>query len=141
MSPQDRTFLMTAIMGDIAQITLGQRAEKGGPAINSFGVMLVQERYHARDQANQLAKAEGVTPPDQTSQKSSRDRSRLEKLSGPQFNYAFIKYIITADRSAIKAYRREAQGRGPVAELARATLPSLQEQLRALRYPLISHAK
>jgi len=129
-SPQDRTFLMTAIMGDNAQITLGQMAEKGGPAINDFGVMLVQERNRARDQANQLAKAEGMTASDQPSEPASREQAKLDKLSGPQFNYAFVKYMITADRTAIRAYRREALRRGPVAELARSTLPSLQKQLR-----------
>jgi hypothetical protein len=59
-----------------------------------------------------------------------RERAKLEQLAGPEFNFAFVKYMITADRKAIKAYSREAQGRGPIAELARSTLPSLRKQLR-----------
>jgi len=128
-SQQDRTFLMKAILADNAQITLGQMAEKGGAAINDFGVMLVQQRNAARDQANQLAKTEGLTPSDQPSLMASREHARLATLSGPQFNYEFVKYMIAADRKAIRAYRREARGRGPVAALARSTLPSLQNQL------------
>jgi len=130
VSPQDRSFLMKAIMGDTAQIALGQRAEKGGPAINSLGVMLVQERNQARDRADQLAKTEGFAPPQTTSQKASREYAKLDRLSGPQFNHAFVKYIVKADRTAIGAYRREARGQGPVADLARSSLPSLQKQLR-----------
>lgn len=126
----DRTFLISAIMGDNAQIALGQMAEKGGAAINSLGVMLVQECNQSRDQARKLAKAQGMVPPEQVSPKASQDYAKLEQLSGPQFNTAFIRYMIKADRKAIRAYRREAKGQGPVANLARSTLPSLQAQLR-----------
>jgi putative membrane protein len=119
-----------AIMDDNAEIMFGQMAEKRGPAINTLGVMLVQDHMQARDRADKIAKAEGLALPTQLSSSASQQRLKLEKLSGPQFNYQFVRYIIKDHRRAITAYRREGKKIGPVAGLARSTLPDLEKHLR-----------
>ena len=50
-------------MGDTAELMFGELAEKRGPALKDFGVMLVQDHTPARDQASSLAKSDGVEPP------------------------------------------------------------------------------
>ncbi len=55
---------------------------------------------------------------------------KLGRLSGSRFNYAFVRFIIKDHKKAIAAYREEGREVGPVAELARSTLPLLEKHLR-----------
>jgi putative membrane protein len=117
-------------MGDESEILLGKLAETRGAAIKDFAVALVQDHIQARDQADQLARSEGMTPPTQPTPAAKRELAKLQGLSGPGFDYEFVHYEIKDHRRDIRAYRRAAAKGGPVGDLAHATLPVLQKHLR-----------
>jgi putative membrane protein len=131
LAPKDARFLKKAIMGDDAEIKFGELAEKRGPAVRDFGVMLVQDHTQARDQATALATSGGLAPLSGLSPAASREYAKLSGLGGPQFDIEFTRYMIKDHRKDIAEFRKEAKGEGPVADLARSTLPVLQKHLKA----------
>lgn len=131
LKPRDAEFLKEAIMGDNAEIKFGELAEKSGPAVKDFGVMLVQDHTQARDQAVALAKSNGVPVPQGLPPAAGREYAKLQKVAGgPQFDVAFTRYMVKDHRKDVKEFRDEAKRSGPVADLARATVPVLEKHLK-----------
>jgi hypothetical protein len=60
----DQAFLTDAIQGNLAEISMGQLAQKNGGSdgVRSFGQMLVEDHSAANEKAKSLAQAQGVTP-------------------------------------------------------------------------------
>ena len=132
---QDRAFLTKAMKGDNSEVMLGQLAQQRGMSqgIRDFGGMLVTDHSHARDQASQLAGSMGVSAPTDPMAQAARERRKLERLSGPAFDHEFARYMVVDHTKDIADFRREADGHGPVADLARNTLPDLHKHLNLAR--------
>jgi predicted outer membrane protein len=60
----NQAFLTDAIQGNLAEISMGQLAQKNGGSdgVRSFGQMLVEDHSAANEKAKSLAQAQGVTP-------------------------------------------------------------------------------
>jgi putative membrane protein len=54
---------------------------------------------------------------------------RLSKLSGGQFD-KFVKAMVTDHKKDIAKYEKEAKSKGPLADFAKETLPTLQHHLQ-----------
>lgn len=55
---------------------------------------------------------------------------RLSKLSGAQFDqHQFVKAMVTDHKEDIAKYEKEAKSKGPLADFAKDTLPTLQHHL------------
>jgi hypothetical protein len=72
----------------------------------------------------------GVTLPQEpnTTQKSEHDR--LSKLSGAQFDNQFVRAMVTDHKKDIAKYEKEAKSKGPLADFAKETLPTLEHHLQ-----------
>ncbi|MDB5442271.1 MAG: putative outer membrane protein [Phenylobacterium sp.] len=128
---QDRHFLMDAIRGDNSEMMLGQMAaERGASAgVRDYGRMLHDDHLHARDAAVRVAGRLGVPDTSEMMPEARQEAQKLRRLSGPAFDREFVRYMAKDHRKDVAEFRREAHGRGPVAELAQATLPDLQKHL------------
>ena len=132
----DKAFLAKAIKGDNSEVMLGQLAQQQGASqgTKDFGTMLVTDHGHARDEASQLAGSLGAPAPTDPMGEAIRERHRLEHLSGPAFDHELARYMVEDHTKDIADFRREADhGHGPVADLARKTLPDLHKHLDMAR--------
>ena len=99
--------------------------------MKDFGKMLEQDHGEHSQKVQGKAQELGVTPPQEpsTTQKSMYDR--LSKLSGAQFDqHQFVKAMVTDHKEEIAKYEKEAKSKGPLADIAKDTLPTLQHHLQ-----------
>lgn len=131
----DRHFLGKAIRGDNSEMMLGRMAANRAldPRVREFGRMLHDDHAQARDQAMPLARQFGVMDTEDVAPEARNEARRLRHLHGRAFDHEFTRYMVHDHRKDIRDFRREANEHGPVARLARDTLPTLEKHLdRAL---------
>jgi putative membrane protein len=51
-------------------------------------------------------------------------------LPGPQFDRQFAKDMVVDHKQAISKYEKEAKSKGPLADFAQQTVPTLQKHLQ-----------
>jgi len=129
-SPQD--FLQDAIQGDNSEIMLGQIAtqKSSNPRVQQYGQTLVADHSEAKQQANDVAKSLGVTPPDRPMTEAQDEQTKLSKLSGAAFDRDFLDGMVKDHEKVIKEFEDQAKAnQGPTSDLAAKQLPVLQKHL------------
>ena len=83
----DKTFLAEAVQINLAEISVGQLAQKNGGSdkVKSFGKMLVDDHTASNTKATSIAQANGVTPPTEPKAADKKKYDELKKLSGAEF--------------------------------------------------------
>jgi len=137
LSPADRKFLTSAAEGGLAEVQMGQLAQQKGttPAIKNFGQELVTDHSKANSELQQVASSVGVTLPTQPNAQQKAQYDKLSKMSGAQFDHAFVNYQIKDHEKDIAEFQREAKtGSNPaVKNFAAQTVPALQKHLQTAR--------
>ena len=135
-APTDaRTFVDHAAQDGLAEVELGKLAtEKATSAdVKQFGQRMVDDHSKANDELTKLASSKGISAPTEvTNPKHKSLMSRLEKLSGKEFDRAYIQAMVGDHEHAVGAFRSFA-AHGQDAELkawAERTLPTLEEHER-----------
>ncbi|MBV9420429.1 MAG: DUF4142 domain-containing protein [Alphaproteobacteria bacterium] len=129
-SPQN--FIQKAIQGDNSEVMLGRLAQRNAvsPAVRDFGRMLVNDHSNARGEAMRVAYMLRVRPTDSVAPEALRERDRLSRLSGREFDREFVRYMIDDHRKDIADFREEMrEDHGPASRLAERQLPTLQRHL------------
>ena len=129
----DKRFLQDAAMGGLHEVALGKLAvEKGSSdAVKQFGQKMMDDHVKVNDEVKQVAAAGGVNVPDALDSKHQSRVDKLAKLSGADFDKAYIKDQLKYHQQNVKEFQQEAQY-GSVAEvknLASKALPTLQKHL------------
>jgi putative membrane protein len=120
------------MQGDLAEMNVGKLAQEKAQSegVKDFGKMLEEDHGEHSQKVQGKAQELGVTPPQEpnTTQKSMYDR--LSKLSGAKFDQQFGKAMVTDHKEDIAKYEKEAKSKGPLADFAKDTLPTLQHHLQ-----------
>jgi putative membrane protein len=132
LAKADQTFLEEAVQGDLAEINMGKLAQQKGQSqdVKNFGQMLEQDHGQHLQKAKQAAEQMGMTPPSEPNAKQKKMYDQLSSLSGPQFDRQFAQGMVTDHKEHIGKYEKQAKSKGPVADLAQQTLPTLQKHLQ-----------
>jgi putative membrane protein len=132
-SKADQAFVKEAIEGDMAEVKMGELAQQKGQSqdVKQLGQMLQQDHSQHLQQAQQMAQQLGVTPPTQPNAKQKQAYDRLSKMTGAQFDKAFAKDAVKDHKADIAKYQKEAKSKGPLAQFAEQTVPTLQKHLQA----------
>jgi putative membrane protein len=107
----DPTIVAIFDAANTADIETGKLAAERGAsnAVRQFGAMLARDHRAVRQQGRDLAKKLGVTPtppPDQTSARGhAAALKKLSKLSGSDFDRAFLQHEETFHRDVIGAVK------------------------------------
>jgi putative membrane protein len=132
-SPEDdATFLKTAIGIDLAEIDVGNLAQKNGGSdmVKQFGSMLVADHTKDRDAVMALAKKMSVEIPNAPSTDDQATYKRLSALSGADFDKAFGDAMAKGHKAAIALYTDKSGDQGSsLASYAKDTIPTLQKHL------------
>jgi putative membrane protein len=132
MTQMEQHFLAEAIQGDLAEVNMGKLAQEKGQAddVKQFGQMLQQDHGDHLKKAEQMAQQLGVTPPNSPNAKQQAMHEKLEKLSGSTFDKEFKQAMVKDHQEDIAKYRREAKSKGPLAQFAQETIPTLEKHLK-----------
>jgi len=96
LSAADKTFMTKAAQGGMAEVELGQLATQKGQSddVKKFGQRMVDDHSKANDQLKSLASEKGVTLPTSLDAKDRALKDRLSKMSGAQFDKAYMQAMV-----------------------------------------------
>ena len=106
VSDQDRTFIEKATRGNLAEIKVGGLAVERGSSksVRDFGQRLVDDHTKANEDLRTLAREKGVDVPTSVSPDQKAVYDRLSKLSGREFDQAFMKQMASDHKEAISLF-------------------------------------
>jgi putative membrane protein len=130
----DQHFLMEAAKGGMAEVELGKLASEKASSdqVKQFGKRMVDDHGKANDELKSLAQSKNITLPTSVDAKDKAFADRLSKMSGDQFDRAYMQHMLADHRKDVNAFRTESQsGKDPeVKAWAAKTLPTLEEHLK-----------
>ena len=132
LAKSDTAFLTEAIQINLAEISVGDLAQKNGGSddVKSFGKMLVDDHTASNMKATSLAQSNGVTPPTEPKAADKQKHDELAKLSGADFDREFAKAMVKGHEEAISKFEAASKGEDDIAKFAQETLPTLQKHLK-----------
>jgi predicted outer membrane protein len=131
----DKSFIQNAAHANLEEVELGRlAAEKAAdPDVKAFGQKMADDYGKAHDQLKQVATAVHVVLPSGLTMKARSEKSRLEKLSGPEFDRAYILVMVKDHEKDIQDFAREAKrdmAPASLKNLAAAQLSTLKDHLK-----------
>ena len=134
MSAQDKDFLMDAAMGGLMEVELGRMATQQGmsDAVKQFGQRMVDDHSKANQELMSLASSKGITLPTTIDEKHRKDMTKLQGLSGAEFDRAYSKMMQSDHKKDVSEFEKQStRGTDPdLKAFASKTLPTLQEHLQ-----------
>jgi len=133
----EKRFVKDALLGGMTEVELGKVAleKASGDAVKQFAQKMMDDHSKANEELKQLAAKEGINVPDALDSKRQSRIDKLAKLSGADFDRAYIKDQVKDHQNDVREFQAEAQnGNDPgVKEFASKTLPVLEEHLRMVK--------
>jgi len=122
---------------DMAQEQMGQLAAQKSQSddVKQFGEKMAQIHEQLTNQLTPVAKKLGVDQPKQPSKKDRQQIEKMQSLSGPDFDAAFIKAMLKDQQDDLKGFQNEASAaQDPnVQQLAKMDMPVLNQHLQILQ--------
>ena len=133
VSSADKAFVDKAASGGMAEIEMSKLAQQkaSNDQVKQFGTHMVDDHTHAADELKQVATSKGLTLPSDIDAQHKSKMARLEKLSGAQFDRAYMDDMVADHKAVVAEFAKQAKS-GSDADLksfASKTLPTLQEHL------------
>jgi putative membrane protein len=129
----DKKFVENAALGGMAEVELGKLATQkaSSDAVKQFGQKMVDDHSKANDQLKEIASKENISIPASLDSKHQSRIEKLSKLSGPDFDKAYVKDQLKDHKKDVSQFKSEAEnGSNPnIKQFASTTLPILQEHL------------
>lgn len=130
----DQSFLREAAAGGLAEVELGQLAaeKSSNPDVRKFAERMVADHSKANDQLKNIAAQKGIDLPTEPSAKHKATKEQLSKLSGDEFDKAYMSNMLSDHKQDVAAFRKEStEGKDPaLKEFATKTLPTLEDHLK-----------
>src|SRR5262249_55511746 len=128
----DQSFVLEAAKGGMAEVELGKLAEEkaSSPEVKKFGQRMADDHGKANDELKSLAQSKNITIP-ASDTKEQKLHDQLSKLSGSEFDKAYMKAMVADHKKDVNAFRKESQsGKDPELKAwAAKTLPTLEDHL------------
>jgi putative membrane protein len=129
----DTHFVTTAAEGGLAEVKLGELAKQKGSnqSVTSFGDQMVKDHTEANNELKSIASSKGIKVPESLNAKDQALYDRLSKLSGGQFDRAYISAMVKDHEEDISEFRRISRTAKDqeIKSFASKTLPTLEHHL------------
>jgi len=136
VTPKDSKFATAAAEGGIAEIELSKLAQQktADAQIKSFAATMVTDHSKAGDSLSVVAKKKNITLPNTMDADHQKKFDDLNKLTGADFDKAYVKTMIDDHKGALKLMRDEAKDGddADVKAFATKTAPIVQMHLDAI---------
>jgi putative membrane protein len=130
----DQQFVTKAAQGGMAEVALGQLAASKGTndAVKQFGQKMADDHGKANDELKSIAQQKGITLPTDLNAKDKAEQARLEKLSGAEFDKAYMSHMVKDHKKDVAEFQKESSSGkdSDVKQWAGKTLPTLQSHLQ-----------
>ncbi|MCU1274495.1 MAG: outer membrane protein, partial [Bryobacterales bacterium] len=134
LSSNDADFIRKAAKGGLAEVELGRLAQQkaASDVVKRFGQRMEQDHSKANQELQQLASSKGATVPQSLDDKDAAERDRLSKLSGGEFDAAYMREMVKDHLEDVSEFQRETNNGQDldVKAFASKMLPILQDHLR-----------
>ena len=134
VSNETQTFMEKAATSGMLEVKLGELArEKANAAeVKDFGEQMVTDHSEANDKLKALAQEKSVTLPNALTAKQQNEVDRLSKLSGDEFDQAYMKLMTKDHKKDIKTFEKASKSvtDPAVQDFASQTLPTLKKHLQ-----------
>jgi putative membrane protein len=106
---QDKLFLRTAVEGGLLEVKLGELAAQKGstPEVKDFGQKMVTDHAAMNADFGNLADSMGVMVPKKISKDGQAEYAKLEALSGPAFDTAYLTAMVKDHHQDLREFRQE----------------------------------
>jgi putative membrane protein len=125
---------MKAAKGGMAEVELGKLAAEKASSddVKKFGQRMADDHGKAGDELKSLAQSKNVTLPTTLDPKDQALKDKLSKLSGAQFDRAYMQAMVSDHKKDVNEFKVESQsGKDPdVKAWASKTLPTLEDHLK-----------
>jgi len=130
----DKHFMEKAAIGGLAEVQLGNLAQQKAASdqVRQFGMRMVQDHTKANDELKRLASSKGLQLPSAVDAKHQQVADKLSKMTGADFDKAYMSDMVSDHKEDIGEFKKEANGgKDPdLKAFAAKTLPTLQEHLQ-----------
>jgi len=133
----DRGFMMSAARDGIFHVEAGKLAVQRGSSegVKQFGQHAIDHHTQMNDELMQLASKKGVTLPKKMNKKEKEALDKVVKLSGPDFDKAYLEMEINCHSMDLSSFQKEAKsGKDPdVKAWAAKAVEAIEEHLKMAR--------
>jgi putative membrane protein len=130
-------FWTEAAVGGMAEVELGRLASTKAqdPGVKRYGQMMVTDHTKANDELKSLAAKKNVTLPTTLDAKHQSAKSRLEGLSGAEFDRAYVEQMVMDHEATVQLFEKQSgDASDPEAKaFAAKSLPTLQKHLEEIK--------
>jgi len=127
-------FLKKTAEHGMAEVELAKLARDKAmrDEVKQFADRMVADHTKANEEVTALAMSNGVKLPDGVDKKHAKEKDKLAKLSGPDFDREFMRAMVKDHKEAVEDFRKQAKAkpRNDVNAFAAKTLPTLEDHLR-----------
>jgi len=125
-------FIKEAGAGGMAEVKLGNLAIERASSddVKNFAKRMVDDHTKINNDLQKVAQKKNVTLPTELNAKDQALYDRLSKLSGKEFDRAYMEAMLTDHRADVAAFQRETKsGDADVRDFATRSLPTLEQHL------------
>jgi putative membrane protein len=138
---QDRLFALLAASGGMAEVGAGKLAERkgSGASVKEFAGRMVQDHTKANDQLADIAKPGNIPLPTELDPEHRAMQADLEKLSGPEFDVAYMRAQVQEHQKTAQLLEWEIGSGQDMAlvHFASETLPKVLEHLQLAQHLIV----
>ena len=143
VSGADKKFVKEAMQGGLAEVQLGQLASQKASSddVKQFGQKMTEDHGKMNQQMTQVAQQLGMTPPTALDAKHKAIQTKLEGLSGQDFDKAYIQAMVKDHEKDSAEFQKEASnGKSQaVKDAASQGAPIISEHLRMIQQIAQAH--
>jgi len=130
---QDSKLIFQMASSNIMEVRLGQMAQQkaSNSAVKQFGQQMVTDHTNLENQLTGLVSKNGTNFQPAMSKENEAEVSRLEKLSGAQFDQQYMTSMIQHHQQDISTLQSQSQSAksGEARQMIAASMPVLQQHL------------
>jgi len=134
LTTDEKTFVMKAAEGGIAEVSMGAIAAQQGTSadVKTFGMRMVNDHGKANDELAPLAKNKGLALPNETDREHKNDAAKLSKLTGAAFDKAYMEAMVKDHEKDVAEFEKASKEvKDPdLKAWVSKTLPVIQDHLR-----------
>ncbi len=108
-SQADKMFVSRALQGDMAQIEFGQLTlqKSNNDQVKQFAQKMIDDHSQLVEQVKAFAKQIRVEMPTQVAKKDKASLAKLQQLSGPEFDRAYIEEMVKDHKRYMSEFQME----------------------------------
>lgn len=107
----DKSFVVKALQGSFAVVQAAQQGEQKSSSeqVKQFSHQAIEDHNKMIDELRQAAEQLKVTAPTEPSKAQMKGIEKLQQLSGPEFDQAFVKEMTKLHKDQEKDFKDEAK--------------------------------